>query len=267
MRICLIGHMTVSVELDGAVFLTDPWFGPHTWLERLLAPRGVPPAALPGALSTVQALLVSHHHLDHLDDLALALARLLGWRVIGPEAVTRRARRAGVGSVTSLHPGQATELGPLRISAMPAEHPLAADAIGFVIQGSRTLYFSGDTRFTPELAAALAPYRVDVALVQAACAHYPLIGSDGMSLAEAGALCRTIQPRWVLPLHLHCAGKWLDRPRRLRVKKDNAGEVRAAVREWFAALSADGVNGRLLEPGECWSVDSSEGISGRRTDR
>jgi len=261
MRICLFGHMTVSVELDGAVFLTDPWFGPRTWLERLLAPRSVPPAVSPRALSTVQGLLVSHHHLDHLDALALALARLLGWRVIAPASVARRAQRAGVKVVTSLHPGQAVEFGPVRIGAVPAEHPLASDAIGFVVQGSHTLYFSGDTRFTPGLAAALAPYRVDVALVQAACAHYPLIGSDGMSLDEAAALCRAIRPRWLIPLHLHCAGKWLDRARRLRVQNDNAAQVEAAVREWFATLADWGVSGKLLEPGECWNVDRCEGVS------
>ncbi|MFN3763727.1 MAG: hypothetical protein ACK4WK_11090, partial [Anaerolineae bacterium] len=49
MRLTLIGHMTVRVELDGVAFLTDPWFGPRTWLERRLAPRTrAPPHTPPG---------------------------------------------------------------------------------------------------------------------------------------------------------------------------------------------------------------------------
>jgi L-ascorbate metabolism protein UlaG (beta-lactamase superfamily) len=41
MRLTLIGHMTVWIELDGVGILTDPWFGPHGRLERRLAPQGV----------------------------------------------------------------------------------------------------------------------------------------------------------------------------------------------------------------------------------
>jgi L-ascorbate metabolism protein UlaG (beta-lactamase superfamily) len=47
MRLTLIGHMTVRVELDGLALLTDPWFGPRTWLERRLAPRTFPPPSPP----------------------------------------------------------------------------------------------------------------------------------------------------------------------------------------------------------------------------
>lgn len=63
--------------------------------------------------------------------------------------------------------------------------------MGFVVIGSHSVYFSGDTRWTPALRAALAPFPLDVALVQAACAHYPLFDDDGMSLPEAAAAIRT----------------------------------------------------------------------------
>ncbi len=149
MRLILIGHMSVRVELDGMALLTDPWFGPRTWLERQLAPRTLPPALSPDEIPTLDALLVSHHHIDHLDEPALALARRLGCTVIGSEKAARRARRAGIRETVALRPGEKASLGPLTVHAVPADHPLASDAVGFVVLGSQNLYFSGDTRWTP----------------------------------------------------------------------------------------------------------------------
>jgi hypothetical protein len=93
--------------------------------------------------------------------------------------------------VIPLRAGETTSLGPLTIHAVPAEHPLASDAVGFVVTGSQSVYFSGDTRWTPALQAALSPFPLDVALVQAACAHYPF------SVTTA-CLCRR-PPLWLAP--------------------------------------------------------------------
>lgn len=253
MRLTLIGHMTVWIELDGRVLLTDPWFGPRGWLERRLAPRTVPPAALP-ANGQPDVLLVSHNHLDHFDSVALDLARRAGCAVVGSQKAAWRARKAGVEQVIALGPGEQTALGSLAIRAVCAEHPLADDAIGFVVSGSQTCYFSGDTRFTPALAGDLQPFILDVALIQAACAHYPILGDDGMSLPEAAALARAVRPRRTVPLHLHCAGKWLDRAARLRIERDNAEQVDAAVQRWAASLEADGLGVTVLAPGQTWDI-------------
>ena len=253
MRLTLIGHMTVWIELDGRVLLTDPWFGPCGWLERRLAPRTTPPVALP-ASGRPDLLLVSHNHLDHVDATALDLARQLGCTVIGSQKAASRARKAGVEHVLGLRRGEQTTLGGLMVRAVCAEHPLAGDAIGFVVSGSQTCYFSGDTRFTPALAGDLQPFALDVALIQAACAHYPILGDDGMSLPEAAALARAVRPRWTVPLHLHCAGKWLDRAAGLRIERDNAEQVDAAVQRWAASLEAEGLGVAVLAPGQAWDV-------------
>lgn len=254
MRITLIGHMTVRIELDGRVFLTDPWFGPRTWLERQLAPRAVPPALAPDELGPVDALLISHNHMDHLDDLSLEFARRAGCAVIGSEKAARRAQRAGLEAVTALRRGEHITLGPVTIHAVCADHPLANDAVGFVLVGSRNCYFSGDTRLTSALVADLRPFPLDLALVQAACAHYPFLGDDGLSLPEVATLARQVRPRWIVPLHLHCAGKWLDRARGWHITRDNATQVEAAVAEWAASLLAEGLAARLLRPLESWLV-------------
>jgi L-ascorbate metabolism protein UlaG (beta-lactamase superfamily) len=253
MRLTLIGHMTVWIEIDGRVLLTDPWFGPHGWLERRLTPRTVPPVALPAG-GQPDVLLVSHNHLDHVDDIALDLARRIGCTVVGSQKAARRACKAGVEQVIALRPGEQTALGSLAIRAVCAEHPLANDAIGFVVSGSQTCYFSGDTRFTPALADDLKPFVLDAALIQAACAHYPILGDDGMSLPEAATLARAVRPRWTVPLHLHCAGKWLDRAAGLRIERDDAEQVDAAVQRWAASLEAEGIGVAVLAPGQTWDI-------------
>lgn len=254
MRLTLIGHMTVRVEVGGMAFLTDPWFGPRTWLERRLAPRTRPPALAPDEILALDALLVSHDHIDHLDDLALALAQRLGCTLISSEKAARRARRAGVREVIALRPGEKVPLGPLTVHAVPADHPLAPDAVGFVVVGSQNFYFSGDTRWIPALRDALSAFALDVALVQAACAHYPFFGNDGMSLPDVAALARALRPRWTVPLHLHCAGKWLDRAAGIRVEMDNADQVQAALSALANSLQAEGLGVQLLEPGEPWET-------------
>jgi L-ascorbate metabolism protein UlaG (beta-lactamase superfamily) len=266
MRLTLIGHMTVWIELDGIGLLTDPWFGPHGWLERRLAPRAVPPGLTPGELETFVsrrwatgdpqhcALLLSHSHMDHLDSVSLELARRQGWVAVGSQKAVRRAEKAGVERVIALRRGEQAALDGLTIHAVEAEHPLASDAVGFVVIGSQSCYFSGDTRLTPGLAADLQPFNLDVALLQAACAHYPGLGDDGMSLGEAASLARAARPRWTVPLHLHCAGKWLDRETGQRIEMDNTARVDAAVRRWRDSLEADGLGVKLLRPGETWDA-------------
>ncbi len=254
MQLTLIRHMTVRIELDGITLLTDPWFGPRGWLERRLAPDTLPVALTPDEIGPLDALLVSHHHLDHLDQTALALARRLGCAFVGSPGAARRAERAGLRTVIALRRGEQTMIGPLVIHAVPAEHPLAGDAVGFVLAGSQTGYFSGDTRLTPGLVTDLKPFSLDVALVQAACAHYPLLGWDGMSLAEVTEFARLVRPRWIVPLHLHCAGKWLDRTTGLRIRADNTAEVYTALEQWMNSLETEDLAVKVLSPGESWMV-------------
>ena len=266
----LIGHMTVLIEMDGFTILTDPWFGPRGRKERALAPRIVPPAASLGELGHIDLLLVSHNHIDHCDNISLEAARDQGITVIGPRSVAKRAKKLGAKSVVELEPGMVHRInkrsgdrtingsadGSIEVSsqvsieALKADHPLASDALSYLIRGSKTVFFSGDTRYTPELECALKSAQPDIALVQAACAHYPLLGDDGMSLPEAAALVKAIHPRLTVPVHLHCAGKWLDRSRGIRIWEGNRAQVQTALKTWASELESEGLGICILGPGE-----------------
>ncbi len=269
-QLWLIGHMTVLIEMDGLTILTDPWFGPRGRKERAFAPRIVPPAASLGELGHIDLLLVSHNHIDHCDNISLEAARDQGITVIGPRSVAKRAKKLGAKSIIGLEPGMVYRInkrsgdrtingsadGSIEVSsqvsieALKANHPLASDALAYLIRGSKTVFFSGDTRYTPELEYALKSAQPDIALVQAACAHYPLLGDDGMSLPEAAALVKAIHPRLTVPVHLHCAGKWLDRSSGIRIWEGNRAQVQTALKTWASELESEGLGICILGHGE-----------------
>src|SRR5262249_37631460 len=159
-RITWIGHGSVLVDMDGAVLITDPV------LRRRVAHlrRFGPPV---DELPEPDAVLVSHQPSDHLDPPSL---RRFGRDVplVAPHGAADYLRRRGFRDVTELEPGESTQVGAVSVGATFADHAGArmrgtgGTAVGFVLDGSRRVYFAGDTDVFPEMAA-LGP--VDLALL------------------------------------------------------------------------------------------------------
>ncbi|MGH3115001.1 MAG: MBL fold metallo-hydrolase, partial [Gaiellaceae bacterium] len=160
-RLRWLGHSTVLLDLDGVRVLTDPLLR-----RRVLHLRRAAPLALEG-LETLDAVLLSHVHHDHLD---LPSLRMIGreTRVVVPRGAGRLLARRGF-VASELSAGEQIALGPVSIRAVRADHPgrralgKQADVLGYVIAGSQVVYFAGDTELFPEMAE-LADH-VDVALL------------------------------------------------------------------------------------------------------
>src|SRR5687767_6284596 len=116
MRVTLLGHATVLVELDGARLLTDPLLRDRvTFLSTRRRARD------PALLEGLDAVLLSHFHRDHFDPRSLAmLDREV--RVVGPPGTAKRVRRRGFESVTELEPGESTKVGGAVVRATRALH-------------------------------------------------------------------------------------------------------------------------------------------------
>lgn len=203
MKITFVGHNTFLFELeDGRVFITDPWFkNSRLW-------RAVPPAFGPEKITRLDFMLSSHNHLDHIDAPSLKMARALGSTVVGSERVVKRAEKAGIFKVAALRSGESFEKDGLKITATPADHPFAPDAIGFLIEWrGRKIYFSGDTRRTRELTEFLKPYSpIDLGFVQTTRTVW-LSMPDGMNVVDASELCRSSGVCAAVPMHLHARFK------------------------------------------------------------
>ena len=180
-RLTWVGHATVLLELGGARLLTDPLL--RTRLGHLRR-HGARPA--PEVTEDIDAVLVSHVHLDHLDVRSLrSMAR--GARVIAP--ARRRDGCCGASASprsTRSTPGDSVTVGGATITALPAVHdgrrrPLGAAVatLGYEIVGAQRVYFAGDTELFEgmrELRRALrrrAAARLGLGAVARARAHGP----------------------------------------------------------------------------------------------
>lgn len=213
MRILFIGQCTFHITLDdGTTFLTDPWFKNNPLF------RAVPPARSPDDIHKLDYLISSHNHLDHLDSPSLLLAKRTNATVIGSERVAKRARKFGINNVVGLKPGEKIVAGCMNITATPAFHPLAKDAIGLLINAEdKTLYFCGDTRPHANLSEFLRNSgKIDIAFLQIACAVY-FGKDDGMNIRTAAEFAKTFMPRIVIPMHYHGRFKEAD-PQRFKEK-------------------------------------------------
>lgn len=153
-----IGHATVLIRLGGDAVLTDPHLG-----DRVAFHRRAVPLALLFDLPPLNAIVISHGHWDHYD--RSTLERLDKDTVlVVPYALRRSAARFGFREVRALRAWQATAVGKLTITAVPARHFGAAS--GYLItSGPRTVYFAGDTGLFDGMETIGERRRIDLALL------------------------------------------------------------------------------------------------------
>jgi L-ascorbate metabolism protein UlaG (beta-lactamase superfamily) len=238
-----IGHATVLLEVGGARLLTDPLLRDR--VGHLRRHAATPDA---GATRDIDAVLVSHLHLDHLH--AASLRRLRrDTAVLAPAGAGTLLRRLGFTRTTEMQVGERVEVGGAAVRAVPAvhdgrRHPLAptADALGFVVTGEHSVYFAGDTDLYDGMGAMAGT--LDAALLPV-WGWGPSLGSGHMDPLGAARALALLRPRVAVPIHW---GTFF--PAGLRRLRGSA--LVEPPREFArrAAALAPGVDVHLLEPGE-----------------
>jgi L-ascorbate metabolism protein UlaG (beta-lactamase superfamily) len=196
-RIEYVGHATVFVDLDGVRLLTDPLLRNRVAHLR----RAAPVSARAGR--GVDAVLISHAHYDHLDVPSLEkLGKKLP--VVVPKGLGGLLRKRKFESILEVEEGETLSIGELSIRAVPAEHdrsrgPFGASAepIGYVISGSKSIYFAGDTDLFDEMRE-LGP--VDLGLVPI-WGWGPGLGGGHLDPVRAAEAVARIRPELVVPIH------------------------------------------------------------------
>ena len=196
-RVTYIGHATVLLELDGVRLLTDP-----VLRRRVLHLRRDTAVSAEG-LGRVDAVLVSHAHWDHLDVPSLAqLGRDV--RVVLPRGAGRIVRRLRFANVVEVDVGRSVEIGDVTVTAIEAEHDagrgpfgVRARALGYLVTGSKRIYFAGDTDLFPAMAE-LAP--LDLALLPVA-GWGPRLPPGHLDARRAIEALRLLEPRSAVPIH------------------------------------------------------------------
>ena len=237
-RLTWLGHSTVLVELGGQRLLTDPALRGRVFHLRRHGEA-------PGPPDSIDAVLISHLHFDHLDLPSLRMLEPKP-RIVCPTGSGELLARAGFPDPIELLPGESVALGEVQVTATPAEHRgtrrpggPAVLPLGFVLRAERSIYFAGDTDLFDEMDG-LGP--VDVALLPVA-GYSPKLGPGHLDADRAAQAAALIRPRLAVPIHwgtfhplTQARGDWFTRP---------AAEFAAQVAE----LAPD-VDVRVLAPGE-----------------
>ena len=181
--VMFLGHSSFLIQIDGKNILVDPVFATRLIVMRRQRRPGVRIADLP----PIDAVLVTHAHMDHLNrptlrKIARATRRLTGRApvVIVPNGVQDLVASLGFAEVRSMATWQETQVAGLTVTMTPAKHwgaRMFTDTHrgfgGYAISGGgHTVYHSGDTAYFdafPEIGRRLKP---DVALLPIG-AYYP----------------------------------------------------------------------------------------------
>ena len=161
LRVTFINHATVLIQTAGLNIITDPIWSERASPLRFAGPRRYrPPGIRFDDLPSINVVLLSHDHYDHMDiptlkrlqarDKPRILAGLRQREVLG---------RHGLDPITELDWWDNCELGNgLTVSGVPARHWTGRGLfdqgrrlwLGFVLHtGSGPVYFSGDTGMGP----------------------------------------------------------------------------------------------------------------------
>src|SRR5271170_3112022 len=156
--VTFIGHSSFLIQIGGLTVLVDPVFARWLIVLRRLRRPGVRIAGLPA----IDAVLLTHAHMDHLNRPSLRkivahTSRLTGRAPVAivPWGVENLIQDLGFSRIVALEWWQPTHLGAVDVTLTPAKHwgaRLFNDTYrgygGYVIRGvGHSIYHSGDTAY------------------------------------------------------------------------------------------------------------------------
>ena len=166
-----VGHSTLLIQLDGVAILTDP-----QWSERASPVTFAGPKRLmsPGVsfeqLPTVDLVVISHDHYDHLDkDTVQRLARTHHPLFLVPLGLKSWFAEIGITHVEEMDWWESRQVHGLTVTCLPAQH-FSGRALwdrnrrlwsAWALAGTKRVFFAGDTGYYPvfkEIGVRLGPF-------------------------------------------------------------------------------------------------------------
>jgi len=202
-----IGHATVLMRMGGMNILTDPVFSKRVGIGLGLMTGGPLRMAAPALklreLPRLDLVLVSHAHFDHLD--RPTLVRLpKSVPVVAAENTADLIRDLGFREIVELRWDESTQIGNLKITAVPVKH-WGARAFydrhrGFAAfqfeAGERRVLFGSDTAYCDAFSA-IGP--VDLAILGIA-GYDPYIHGHA-NPEQVWQMANQCEAKFILPMH------------------------------------------------------------------
>lgn len=187
------------LELDGTRVLIDPLFR-----SALLHLQRHAPLVDLARFGSPDLLLISHSHMDHLDKRSLRLVDKDA-KAIVPSDCVKLLRAQGFADVIGVRDGDELEVAGKQVRVVHADHGGSrmpwnqpAETIGFIVEGSQSVYYAGDTDIYDEMAGL--HNDLDVALLPV-WGWGPKLGEGHLDPVRAAEAVALIEPRVAVPVH------------------------------------------------------------------
>ncbi len=213
MRFVWIGHSSVLLEVGGKRILIDPVFSDRASLFSWMGPKRFQPAPLhAGDLQSLDAVLISHDHYDHLDRATVASLAEKTASFHVPLGLGDILRDWGIpgGKIVEYAWWDEHDLSGISVAAVPARHFSGRGLFDrnktlwcswVVMSGQHRAYHSGDTGMTSqfhEIGKKYGPFDLAFIKIAAYNENWPDIHLTPEQAIEAA---KTLDGKTLVPIH------------------------------------------------------------------
>ena len=204
--ISFAGHASIIIKMNGETIFTDPFFSNSA----LVVGKKVKIKFDFSQVPERPVVLISHNHYDHLDKYSVKELIKKDAVFIAPLGLKKFFIDLGAAEAYELDWWQSVRLGAITYTLLPAQHwsrriGQANNTTlwgGFLVQGSKTVYFSGDTGYFRGFEEFGRRYAIDYALLGAG-AYDPrwFMHYSHMNVAEFFLAARDLGAKTAIPMH------------------------------------------------------------------
>ncbi|MCL2127343.1 MAG: MBL fold metallo-hydrolase [Treponema sp.] len=204
--ISFAGHASAIIKMDGETVFTDPFFSNGALIVRKKVKNKLDFSQVPRRPVT----LISHNHYDHLDKYSVKKLIKKDAVFVVPLGLKGLLNKFGAKEVYELDWWESVAIGNINYTLLPAQHwsrRLGQDGGatlwgGFLLQGSKTVYFSGDTGYFAGFKEFGRLYDIDYALLGAG-AYEPrwFMHYSHMNVAEFIRAAVDLNAKTAIPMH------------------------------------------------------------------
>lgn len=199
-----IGHASFLVQAGGMNILIDPIWAKWLKVVKRVKHPGIPLPDLP----SINLVLVTHAHFDHLD--RKTLRKIAGEQpIIVPFEVGSLVHDLGFSDVHELDYWKSINMGPLKITLTPCHHwgaRLLHDTHrgfgGFVIETEgRAIYHCGDTAYFPGFKEIGKHFQIEIAMMPIGAYDPPSGREVHMNPEESVQAFIDLRAKKLIPMH------------------------------------------------------------------
>lgn len=189
-----LGHSTFRLDIDGKVFLIDPWVmnNPKTPADKK-------------SFDKIDVMLCTHGHGDHIGD-AVELAKKHDPTVVGIYELCLWMQKKGAKRISPMNKGGSQSIADVRVTMVHADHSCGIEDDGEIIYGGEAcgyvletpqgvkIYHAGDTNVFGDMHIIHELYRAEIVML-------PIGDLFTMGPDEAAYACKLLRPKVVIPMH------------------------------------------------------------------